>query len=78
MAISEAAIPGVAQSNGMRCVASGTFLMGDDNAYPEEAPAHHVSVSGFWIDEYAVTNAEFAAFVATTGWVGRVKTKFTP
>jgi formylglycine-generating enzyme required for sulfatase activity len=42
----------------------GTFRMGDDNAYPEEAPIHTVTISGFWIDEYAVTNAGFAAFVA--------------
>jgi formylglycine-generating enzyme required for sulfatase activity len=29
--------------------------MGDDHGYPEEAPARNVNVSGFWIDEYAVT-----------------------
>jgi len=42
--------------------------MGDDNAYLEEAPAHVVTVSGFWMDECAVTNAEFAAFVTATGY----------
>lgn len=42
--------------------------MGDDHAYPEEAPAHPVSVSGFWIDACAVTNADFAVFVEATGY----------
>ena len=31
--------------------------------YPEEAPAHRVTVDGFWIDPTPVTNAEFRAFV---------------
>lgn len=49
-------------------IPGGTFLMGSDVHYPEEAPAHLVSVSSFWMDETAVTNAEFAAFVAQTGY----------
>src|SRR6516165_11338290 len=53
---------------GMRWIPGGTFRMGEDGAYPEEAPAHNVKVSGFWIDEYAVTNADFAAFVKATGY----------
>jgi len=31
---------------GMRWIPGGTFRMGDDNAYLEEAPAHAVTVSG--------------------------------
>ena len=54
--------------DGMRWIPGGTFRMGDDNAYPEEAPAHTVAVGGFWIDEYLVTNADFAAFVTATGY----------
>ena len=42
--------------------------MGDDHAYAEEAPAHAVTVSDFWMDECAVTNAGFAAFIAATGY----------
>ena len=42
--------------------------MGADHAYPEEAPVHEVTVDGFWIDEYAVTNRQFAGFVAATGY----------
>ena len=53
-------------TDAMRWIAADTFRMGSENAYPEEAPAHRVTVSGFWIDECAVTNAEFAAFVRAT------------
>jgi formylglycine-generating enzyme required for sulfatase activity len=42
--------------------------MGAEGAYPEEAPIHSATVGGFWIDEYAVTNRQFAAFVAATGY----------
>jgi sulfatase modifying factor 1 len=51
---------------GMVWVTGGTFLMGSDHHYPEEAPAHRVTVDGFWIDRYAVTNRDFAAFVKAT------------
>ena len=50
-------------------IPGGTFLMGSDRHYPEEAPAHKVKVGGFWIGAYAVTNAEFARFVDATGYV---------
>ena len=46
-----------------------TFLMGSDRHYPEEAPAHPVTVGGFWIDPHPVTNAEFARFARKTGHV---------
>ena len=54
---------------GMRWVPEGTFEMGSDDHYPEEAPVGPVAVSGFWMDETAVTNAEFDRFVADTGHV---------
>ena len=47
---------------------AGTFRMGADRFYPEEAPVHTVAVGGFWMDEHTVTNAEFAAFVEATGF----------
>ena len=53
----------------MAWVPGGTFLMGLDSHYPEEAPAHTVSVDGFWIDCTPVTNAAFKRFVAETGHV---------
>jgi formylglycine-generating enzyme required for sulfatase activity len=43
--------------------------MGSDHHYPEEAPARAVEVTGFWISRTTVTNAEYAAFVADTGYV---------
>jgi formylglycine-generating enzyme required for sulfatase activity len=54
---------------GMVWIPGGTFVMGSDRHYPEEAPAHPVSVDGFWMDETTVTNAEFARFVEATGHV---------
>ena len=50
-------------------IGGGEFLMGSDHHYPEEAPAHRVSVDGFWIDACTVTNREFARFVEQTGYV---------
>lgn len=37
--------------------------------HPEEAPAHSVTVDGFWIDPTPVTNAAFRRFVKATGYV---------
>src|SRR6476469_5928939 len=54
---------------GMRWITGGTFLMGSDVHYPEEAPAHRVAVGGFWMDTRAVTNKEFGRFVGATGYV---------
>jgi formylglycine-generating enzyme required for sulfatase activity len=50
-------------------VPGGTFRMGSDKHYPEEAPAHRVTVDGFWIDRTPVTNRQFKAFVRATGHV---------
>lgn len=57
------------QHEGMVWIPGGTFLMGSDRHYPEEAPAHKVEVDGFWMDEHTVTNAEFHLFVEATGHV---------
>ncbi len=59
-------------------LAGGTFLMGSDVHYPEEAPTHRVTVSPFWIDIAAVTNAEFAAFVAQTSYVSLAERPLDP
>ena len=50
-------------------ISAATFRMGSDTHYPEESSAHPVEVSGFWIDRCEVTNRDFAAFVADTGYV---------
>lgn len=63
---SSAATP--AAPPGMAWIPGGTFRMGSANFYPEEAPPRQVAVDGFWIDVAPVTNAEFARFVAATGY----------
>jgi formylglycine-generating enzyme required for sulfatase activity len=40
--------------------------MGTDKHYPEERPVHRVSVDGFWMDRFPVTNQRFARFVEET------------
>ena len=46
-----------------------TFRMGSDKHYPEERPAHRVSVNGFWMDRAPVTNARFSRrHVIKRGW----------
>src|SRR5262245_33883383 len=54
---------------GMIRIPGGTFRMGSDRHYPEEAPVHRVTVDGFWMDRTPVTNAQFRAFVEATGYV---------
>jgi len=44
-------------------IPGGTFRMGSDKHYPEEAPVHRVTVDALWIDRTPVTNAQFRAFV---------------
>jgi sulfatase modifying factor 1 len=53
---------------GMVFVPGGNFTMGTDTAFPEEGPASLESVAPFWIDRTEVTSAQFAAFVAATGY----------
>ncbi|KPF66143.1 gliding motility-associated lipoprotein GldK [Bosea sp. AAP35] len=53
----------------MALIPGGTFVMGSDHHYPEERPAHRVSVDAFWMDKTPVTNRQFAAFVQATGHV---------
>jgi formylglycine-generating enzyme required for sulfatase activity len=44
-------------------IPGGTFRMGSEKHYPEEAPVHRVTVGGFWIDRTPVTNRQFKQFV---------------
>ena len=60
--------PGRPPAAGMVWIPGGSFLMGSDHHYPEEAPAHRVEVAGFWIDRTPVTNAQFQKFVKATGY----------
>ena len=47
----------------------GSFRMGSTSFYPEEAPIHTVTVPSFAVERHPVTNAQFAEFVAATGYV---------
>jgi formylglycine-generating enzyme required for sulfatase activity len=49
-------------------VPGGSFTMGSNHAFPEEGPEVAAKVAGFWMDQTEVTNAQFAAFVAATGY----------
>lgn len=59
-------VPGA--KSGMVRLPGGSFAMGSDRFYPEEAPVRRVHVDGFWIDAAPVTNRDFARFVEATGY----------
>src|ERR1017187_7243210 len=52
---------------GMTWIPGGKFRMGSEDFYREERPVHEVTVDGFWIDCYEVTNNQFARFADETG-----------
>jgi formylglycine-generating enzyme required for sulfatase activity len=64
---------------GMVWIPGGEFSMGAADAVPGDVvgaeatrdarPIHRVSVDAFWMDRTEVTNDQFAAFVAATGYV---------
>jgi sulfatase modifying factor 1 len=73
-----AQVPGLERQGGMVKLEGGTYKMGHDGPFdtphgrkefPEESPAHEVTVKPFRIDETEVTNARFAEFVKATGYV---------
>ena len=53
----------------MIVIPGGTFRMGSDRHYLEEAPVHRVTVNSFHIDRTPVTNRQFKDFVRATGYV---------
>lgn len=52
----------------MHFIPGGSFAMGSELFYPEERPLRRVRVPAFWMDATPVTNAQFSAFVAETGY----------
>lgn len=50
-------------------IKGGPFTMGSNEHYPEEAPTHRVSVTGYWIDKTPVTNRDFQRFIDATGYI---------
>ena len=65
--LAAAACEGLAEP-GMAWIPGGRFTIGEGARYPEEGPPREVEVDGFWISQTEVTNAQFAAFVAATGY----------
>jgi len=61
----------ITNHEGMVWIPGGTFSMGGDNdqARQDEFPKHQVKLNGFFMDVTEVTNAQFAKFVAATGYV---------
>src|SRR3954462_11501162 len=55
--------------SGMARIPGGTFAMGCDRFYPEEAPVRRVAVDGFWMDRHPVAVRDFRRFVAESGYV---------
>ena len=70
VAVDAAFAPGKSSwPDGMIFIPGGTFRMGSDRHYPEEAPVHRVTVDNFWLDQTPVTNRDFRKFVNATGYV---------
>jgi sulfatase modifying factor 1 len=73
---------------GMVWVPGGEFSMGvadprgiphgGSQAMEDGRPIHRVYVDGFWMDRTAVTNAEFARYVAATGYLTVAERKPNP
>jgi formylglycine-generating enzyme required for sulfatase activity len=56
-------------------VEGGTFMMGcndDECVYDAELPRHEVTLSGFYISKYMVTQREWIAAMGSTSdyWIG--------
>ena len=67
--IPEVKINQSSSENDMVWIPGGTFQMGSDHHYPEEAPAHSATVEGFWVDKREVTNEQFARFIEATKYI---------
>ena len=57
-----------AADDDMVAIPGGTFVMGTNDGFPYEGPAHEVTVKPFKMDKHEVTVAQFAKFVAATGY----------
>ncbi len=53
----------------MARIPGGRYRIGSDRFYPEERPSREVTIPEFQIELAPVTNAQFASFVAATGYV---------
>lgn len=75
---STGASPEFEKKDGMVKIPSGSTTVGTigvfqtpygTKEFPEESPQMKVEVSGFWMDQTEVTNAQFRKFVEETGYV---------
>jgi formylglycine-generating enzyme required for sulfatase activity len=55
-------------AGGLVAFPGGAFEMGSDDGAPPERPRHSRTVRPFALDRFPVTNGDFAAFVASTGY----------
>jgi len=62
--------PSGSAPKGMTWIPGGEFWMGSqEDGMTDTKPWHRVYVDGYWMDQTAVTNEEFARFVKATGYV---------
>lgn len=66
------------ETNGMVWIPSGSFYMGTTNGNPDEMPQHLVTLQGFWMDKYEVTNEQFEKFTKATGYITVAERKPDP
>lgn len=71
-------MPNRALSRDMVRVDGRVFRMGSEDFYADEGPVHERRVESFWIDRYEVTNADYAEFVAATGYVTTAERELDP
>jgi formylglycine-generating enzyme len=55
----------------MVLVPSGSFTMGTDDGPANEAPAHGVRLSAYYVDQHEVTNRQFRLFLGETHYHGQ-------
>ena len=59
-------------------IPAGDYLMGSDRFYADEGPVHRVHVEAFELEKHPVTNAQFAEFVADTGYITMAERPLDP
>lgn len=52
----------------MVLITGGSFTMGSNDWEEDEKPPHTVYLRSFYLDKYEVTTAQYAKFLAATGW----------
>ncbi|MDZ4262475.1 MAG: SUMF1/EgtB/PvdO family nonheme iron enzyme [Pseudomonadota bacterium] len=55
-----------AEPNAMVHIPAGKFIRGTDYRLPDEGPRHEVTLPGYYIDKYEVTNLQYKKFIDAT------------